>query len=277
MTPHELQLNQAAAQARLAALAPHPNPVAPQPAAVQAPAPAVPTASTALNNYQQTQQNPGQLQAIDMMQADPTSMLQNIFYQLPAYQLLYGPNANQSNPVDRFKQDPGYQYAQDEAARQMQRNGARNGLLDSGSMQRSLAAQSQGIADQGYQRFLGQQQGIFSDYQNRLASLAQMGAANTGNQNQLATAGAQNANYTNAGQYNLATGENLSTLFANQGSFGANAMMNTAAAQSNNMLQGAALQTQIDSSNAASRAGSMNSLFSGLGSAFGKGGAFGAK
>ncbi len=234
----------------------------------------------AINNSQ----NPNN---INMVQADPGNYLQNNFFQLPAYQLLYGQNANSLDPTMRFMQDPGYQYNQEETAKQLQRSYAGKGLLDSGSMLRALSSQIQGQQNQGYQQWLGQQNGLMSDYQNRMAQLATKGSQNTGSQNALAN-GNQLANISsNTGSNlanigvqganaNLATGSNISSLFGNQGTFGANAMLSTAAAQANNLMQGAALQTQIDSANAASRAGSMNSLFSGLGSAFGKGGAFGA-
>lgn len=225
--------------------------------------------SPALQAYQTTQTNPGQLDPIAMMQADPTSELQNVFMQTPAYQLMYGQNATSLNPVERFRQDPGYEYAMKEGLNQLSRQGSNKGLLDSGSMQRAMLEQSQGMADQNYQRFLGQNNAMFSDYQNRLANLATMGSQNTGSQNAMTLGGAQNANYGTQAGANLATGENISSLFGNQGAFGANAMMNTAATQGSNLMQGAALQTQIDASNAASRAGSMNSLFSGMGSMFG--------
>ncbi len=203
---------------------------------------------------------------IQMVQADPGNYLQNNFFQQPAYQLMYGQNANNLDPTERFKQDPGYEYNQQQTAQALQRQYANRGLLDSGSMVRALTNQIQGQQNQGYQQYLGQQNSLFSDYQNRLANMTAMGAANTGNQNALAT-GANSSNlYSNLGsnQANLGvqganaqlgTGNNVSGLYANQGSFGANAMMSTAAAQSGNMMQGAQLQAQIDASNAASRSG----------------------
>lgn len=224
-------------------------------------------------NQVQSANNPAN---INMVQSDPGNYLQNNFMQLPAYQLLYGQNATSLNPVERFKQDPGYQYQQDQAAKQLQRSFANRGLLDSGPMASALQNQSQQMANAGYQQYLGQQNALFSDYQNRLANLSQMGAANTGSQNQMGLGGALNANYNQGGGYNLTTGGNISNLFGNQGVYGGNAMVNTAAAQSNNLFQGAALQAQIDAANQASRNQGMSSLFGGLGSMLGSGGAFGA-
>jgi len=227
-------------------------------------------ANPALANYQTNQNSAASSPALDTLIANPQSVLQNEFFQTPAYQLLYGQNATQPNPVDRFHFDPGYQFAVNEGLQQLQNQGSAKGILDSGSMTRAMLGYAQGTADQNYQRFLGQQGGLFSDYQNRLANLTQMGASNTGSQNAMNLGMAQNANYGTQAAGTLSTGNDISSLFANQGTFGGNAMMSTGAAQASNLMQGAELQTQIDAANQASQAKSQGSLFSGLGSMFGQ-------
>lgn len=235
-----------------------------------------------IQSYLNAVQSPNNPSAVQMVQENPGNYLQNNFFQQPAYQLLYGQNANSLNPTQRFQQDPGYQYAQDQGAQQLQRSYANKGLLDSGTMVGALQNQAQGTANQGYQQYLGQQNALFSNYQNQLANLVTAGTAANGSQAALSTGSQLSSLLANTGSgvagtqssaanANLSTANDLASLFGNQGVFGANAMMNTAAAQSNNMLQGAELQTQIGAANAASQSGSMNSLFGGLGKAVSNG------
>lgn len=236
-----------------------------------------PPPPTALEQYNQNQQTPPELDPISLVTADPQSVITNRFFQLPQYQLLYGapgtldatgaPIPEPSlDPMQRFKQDPGYQFQLEQGMRQLQQLGAAKGLLESGPMQQELLKYSQGMADQSYQRWLGQQQGLFQDYQNRLQGLTGMGAANTGNQNAIALGNALAGMFGAGAQGALGTGSNISSLFGNQGVFGGSAFMNTAAAQANNLMQGAALQAQIQSANQASQGQAMSSLFGGLSS-----------
>jgi hypothetical protein len=230
-----------------------------------------------ISYYQQALANGGDTPALDTLVADPNSVLQN-FFQLPQYQLLFGQNSNQIDPTQRFRQDPGYQFAMDQGMQQWQRGMAGKGLLESGANAQGLINYAQGTADQNYQRWLGQQQQTFGNYQDRLQGLVNMGVANTGSQNALTTGQNQAGISTQGANAQLGTGSNISSLLANQGSLGASAYLNTGAAQSNNLFNAAGLQTQIDANNAASKAQSQNSLFSGLGqlagSSFLKGGQF---
>ncbi len=228
-----------------------------------------------VTDYGNFLQNPGQLNPINLMQADPQSVLTNRFFQLPQYQLLYGNGPQDLDPAKRFKFDPGYQFAMEQGMKQLQQQGAARGLLESGPMQQELLKYSQGLADQNYQRWLGQQAGLFSDYQNRLGQMTSMGNSNTGSQNafNLGSLLSQLTSQTGLAGANaaLGTGSNISSLFGNQGVFGGSSYLNTAAAQANNLLQGAALQAQIAAANNASQGGGMSSLFGGLGSALGQG------
>lgn len=252
----------------------------------------MPTTQDLINNYMQGLSQPNNPAPINMATADTGNYLQNQFFQLPAYQLAYGQNATSLDPVERFRQDPGYQFAMDQGLRQVGARGSQEGLLDSGATAKSAIQYAQGLADQNYQRYQTNQQSMFSDYQNRLSNLTNMGSTNTGNQNAISTgtnlAGMLGSLFGQQSNANLNTGSNISSLLANQGAFGANAYINTGAAQANNLLNGAGFQAQVGATNSASQAGSMNSLFSGLGSAsainpdtgkgtgmFGKGGIFG--
>lgn len=184
----------------------------------------------------------------EIIKATPESVL-NKFFDLPQYQLLYGQDADQMDPTERFKFDPGYQFAQDEGMKQIQRNSAARGLLESGATQRDLQQFGQGLADQNYQRFLGQQSALFSDWQNQLAGVASQGA----NLSNPALTNAVGGNLANAllgtGQATSGAlgqaGSNISNLFANQGVFGGNSFLNTGAPQANTSMQAASLQAQI--------------------------------
>ena len=235
-----------------------------------------------IQSYLNAVQSPNSASPLQMVQENPGNYLQNNFFQQPAYQLLYGQNANSLDPTQRFTQDPGYQYAQNQGQQQLQRSYANKGLLNSGAVLGALQNQAQGQAQQGYQQYLGQQNAMFSNYQNQLANLVTAGTAANGSNAALQTGQSLSNTLSNTGSgiagtqsaganANLSTANDLASLFGNQGVFGANAQLNTAAAQSNNLLQGAELQTQIDASNAASQSKSINSLFGGLGTAVGNG------
>lgn len=193
------------------------------------------------------------------------------FFDTPMYQLLYGENANQINPTERFRADPGYEFAQEEAFKKLQQYGAARGLLESGPLQVELQKQAQGMADQNYQRWLGQQAGAYTDYQDRLAGLAQMGAGQTG-ADQYAQIGATLApllgGYNistgqNIGQANLGVGQDIASLLANQGVFGANAMLNTGAAKANALMQAFGINAQQQNAQMASNAQTVSSLLGG--------------
>lgn len=232
-----------------------------------------------IQNYLNGLNSPTNPSSIQMVQDNPGNYLQQNFMQTPGYQLLYGQNATSLDPAQRFQQDPGYQYAQNQASQQLQHTYANRGLADSGALTGAIANQAQGYANQGYQTYLGQQNGLFANYQNQLANMVTAGTAANGSSAALSTGAGLANSLSNTGtgiagtqasgaNASLSTANDLASLFGNQGVFGANAMMNTAAAQSNNLMQGAELQTQINASNSASQAGSMNSLFKGLGSVF---------
>ena len=200
----------------------------------------LPTSSYFPNQSSQPSGIPGQLPGIqgqptDMSRATPQSAL-NSYYQTPGYQLLFGGDATQ-----RYQQSPGYQYAVSEAMRQMQQNYASKGLLESGSALRGLQDRAQNMAMQDYDNWLNRQTQMYGDYQNRLAGLA---------------GGSTGAEYAmnlgqNLGQTTSGMGAGLASLFANQGTGGLGAFTNTGAAQTNNLLQAAQMQAQVNAANQA--------------------------
>lgn len=211
------------------------------------------------NNQRMTQ--------VPMVKAKPGTVLDRVF-NLPSYQLAFGTNANQINPLARFQADPGYQFQQTEGLRQLAQQASAQGLLGSSSMLRRLLELSQGNADQSYQRWMSNQMGVYNDYQNRLQGLMQMGPSVSGAQQAFDTG----QNMSNA---SLQTGYNTGGLQANQGVFGGSGYLNTGAAKSSNLMQGLAIQAQIDAANAAGSggggggAGGIGSIVSGLGSMMG--------
>lgn len=235
----------------------------------------------------------------------PRAPTQEQFFSNPMYQLMFGANNNQTDPQERFKADPGYQFSVNEALKQMQQTAAAKGMGMSGGLLTDMTKQAQGAADQQYQRwlgnqsslynsvntnnqyqyaqdqakraqmqneysgFVGNQAGIFNTYQNQLAGLTQMGNSNTGSQNAY-NLGTNQANMNmNTGQQQsgaaLQTGSNISSLFGNQGVFGGSSMLNTGAGIANYGLQGQGMNSQIQSANNANQAGTINSLFTGIG------------
>lgn len=175
--------------------------------------------------------------------ADPSAGLQS-FFNTPMYQVLYGQNANQADPTQRFQADPGFQFNQEQTAKQMQQLGASKGLLESGNMQVELQKQLQGNQNQQYQTWLGQQGNLYNSYQDRLNGLSQFGSTQTGGQQSydqgnilgqlLGGYNQQTGQGIAAG--NLSTGENISSILGNQGVYNANAYLNTGAAQAQTLM-----------------------------------------
>lgn len=197
--------------------------------------------------------------SVDMVQASPTTALQQQFMQTPAYQLQYGQNYNM-DPSQRFEADGGVQLAVREGMKPLLDSYASRGLSQSGALARALTDYSYN----NYNGFMQQQGAMFGNYQNQMNQMMNTGigvnSANATNQNtayqQLASLLAQ-ANLqtgSNIAQGALGTGSNISSLFANQGSLGASAYLNTGAAQSNNIMQGMALAAQIMANQQASGA-----------------------
>lgn len=170
------------------------------------------------------------------MQNNPQAAMQN-YLNTPGYQLLGDPS------MQRFQHSPGYQYAVDEAMNQVQRGAASRGLLESGRVMRDMTDRAQGMAQQDYGNWWNRQNQLYGDYQNRLAGLAggDTGANQAYNMGQTLGAGG------------LQTGADIGTLFGNQGNSGLSGIMNTGAAQSNNMQTAGNMQAQINSANQSTR------------------------
>lgn len=224
--------------------------------------------------------NSSNTQAGGQTEAAPTGQAGlDPFFNTPMYQLMYGTNANQVDPTQRFKFDPGYQFSQDEAAKQLQQLGAAHGLLESGPMQIALQTQLQGNADQNYQRWLTQQGGLYNNYQQQLSGLTQFGAQNSGAAetsqmgNILGPLLAQMDLTTGQGVAggNLSTGENISSLLNNLGITQANLYSNTGAAKANALMQAFGMNAQMQNNAQASNAQQQSSQLQGLGSLFGAG------
>lgn len=161
------------------------------------------------------------------------------------------PHSHQNND----KADPGYQFAQTEGLNQLNRLASAQGLLESGKNLKGLQEYSQGLADQNYQRQVGQTLGLYSDWQNRLQGQAGQGA-------QLATNAAQQGSGLSGllAQLSGQQASNLGSLFANQGAAGAGLFANTAAASANTLMNAAALQAQADAASQAQGAAALGGL-----------------
>jgi hypothetical protein len=197
-----------------------------------------------------------------IIRATPESVLEQFFDTAP-YRLAFGNDPGvldaSLDPTERFRFDPGYQFAQDEGLRQLQFDQSKRGLLESGRGMRDIEQFSQGLADQNYQRNLAQNMGLFSDWTNRIQGVAGAGAQAAGQMSAndmtlgqlLGGAGLQTG--TSLANMTGQTGSNIANLFGSQGVFGASSLLNTGAAQSSNIMQSAAIQAQIAAANAASQ------------------------
>jgi hypothetical protein len=173
---------------------------------------------------------------VGMQQANPQDTM-NKYLQTPGNQLLGDPS------YQRFQHSPGYQYAVNEALRQVQGNASNRGLLESGAVMRGMTDRAQGMALQDYGNWWNRQNSLYSDYQNRLSGLAggPTGADQAYGMGQAQAAGT------------MQTGSNLGSLFGNQGNAGFGGIMNTGAAQANSMTQAGAQQAQILGANQATQ------------------------
>jgi hypothetical protein len=193
-----------------------------------------------VSSYQQGQPGMNQAQggALQMNSYNPQAVM-NQYMQTPGQQLL-GQGAG-----NYFMQSPGYQYAVNQALGQVNANSAARGLLESGRGQRNMIDRAQGMASQEYNNWWNQQNGLFNNYQDRLAGLA---GGDTGANNAMAVGAGQSAN-------TMTTGQNLGSLFGNQGNAGFSGILNTGAAQAGAINNAASSQAQINSINQATQLG----------------------
>lgn len=201
-------------------------------------------------------------------QATPSSVLQNQFFQTPAYQLQYGNNTS-LDPAQRFLNDSGTQLSIQAGLNPLTNSYAAKGLQSSGAEQQALAQYMYG----NYNSYQTQQQNLFNNYQNQLSGLVTQGAANSG-ASTVANAGTTQAGLlsgndittgTNTANANLSTSSNISQLLANLGISNASGYLNTGAAQSSNLLSGLSLLTQLNQATAAGQAASASSGAAGAG------------
>lgn len=176
----------------------------------------------------------GSTSNVQMQQADPNAALSQ-YQNTAGYQLLNSPGA--------YRQSPGYQYAMDQAMNQVQNGASAHGMLESGAVLKSMQQTASGLAQQDYGNWWNRQNQLYGDYQNRLQGLA---GGPTGSADAM-TAGA------NAAQSNLQTGSNLGSLFGQQGTSGMGGIINTAAAQSSNMINAGQQQATVNSTNQATQ------------------------
>jgi len=195
--------------------------------------------------------------------ADPRAVMSQFFNTAP-YQLAFGSNQDtldpNLDPTQRFQADPGYQFVQDEGLRQLQFDQAKKGLLESGAGARDNRQFAEGLADQNYQRYQQQVQGLFTNGQNGIAGVMNQGAQASGqigqNNQQLAQllASLTGQQGSNMGNLTGQTGTNIANLFGQQGTFGGSLFANTGAAQSSNVMSAASLNAQIQAAQIAAEA-----------------------
>jgi hypothetical protein len=213
-----------------------------------------------VQQYENLLANPGTVDPAQLTGGTAQQGMQN-FFNTPQYQLLFGNNGGNpisTDPTQRFQQDPGYAFNLNQALNAVNAKSAAGGLLESGTGEQNLLSTAQGMQNQEYQTWLGQQNGLFTGYQNQLSALAQFGAGQTQSQNQVSTGdllaqlllGANLSTGQGVSNANLGTGSNISSLLGNQGTLNAGAYLNTAGAQVGALLSAAGLGAQMSNSSA---------------------------
>jgi len=178
--------------------------------------------------------NGGQAGVLQMQQANPQGALDQ-YKNTPGYQLLNAPGA--------YEQSPGYQYAMDQSMNQVQNAASAKGMLESGAVIKNMQQTASGLAQQDYGNWWNRQNQLYGDYQNRLQGMA---GGPTGGADAMTSSA-------NAAQANLQTGSNVGSLFGNQGTTGMGGIINTAAAQSGNMINAGQQQATVNAANQATQ------------------------
>lgn len=166
---------------------------------------------------------------LSMVKSSAGNALDN-YFNTAGYQLTEGQGA-----VDRFQESPGYQFAVDEALKQVQRQGASRGLLDSGAGLRAMTDRAQGMANQEYNNWQANQQAMYNQYQNRLQGLA---GGPTGSDQAFALGQGVGNNYAQSGN-------NIASLLANLGNSLFGGIVGAGGAQAQNVSQAGNMQAQI--------------------------------
>lgn len=125
---------------------------------------------------------------------------------LPTLQGLLGTGGQAPNPT-AFTSSPGYQFMMNQGTNAVQNSAAARGGVNSGNTLKSLTQYGQGLANQTYQQYLGNIQGLVGMGQNAAAMQggfaqnfgAQAGANMIGAGNALAAGQVGSANAINAG------------------------------------------------------------------------------
>lgn len=90
----------------------------------------------------------------------------------------------QNNAFSQFREDPGYQYAVNQAIQGVDRSAAARGLVTSGATIKAIQDRAYNLADQGYSNYFNRLAGVAGTGQTATGSTASAGqsaAANAGN------------------------------------------------------------------------------------------------
>lgn len=173
--------------------------------AYNTPAPPPPTAQQQAQTALANKYRDGTL---PMTAANPSNALTS-FFNTPLYQLEFGNSGAAVDPnasaMDRFKTDPGYQFASQQGIKNLDASAAAKGNLLSGNHMQDLVNYNQNLAGTQYDSYINRLNNVYNNYSGGLMSVAGLGsgaanqntnsAANTGNASaQLATNNANNSN-----------------------------------------------------------------------------------
>lgn len=228
----------------------------------------------------------------------PNISVQDFMHSAP-YQLQYGDN-QALDPSQRFLNDPGVQMAIKAGTNDLQNAYSSKGLGASGAASAGLTQamyknyndftnQQQTLYGTQYDRqneflqnkaagFLNQQNltnSIYSNYQNQLGQIANLGSQTATGMGNMANSNQQNLSSiisqmtSNAGQqagvWTTQAGQNAAQMLVNMGIFDANTWASVGAAMSNNMMSGSQLGAQLANAQNQSNSNSMSSMLQGNG------------
>jgi hypothetical protein len=174
---------------------------------------------------------------------DKNAALTN-FFNTPEYQLLFNQGGATTDPnatvLDRFRADPGYQFALDQGTKRLDASAAAQGNLLSGNQLQAITDYGQGMADQQFGNYQNKISQTLGNYLGRLGGVAGYGTQFAAN-NQNLYSGQGNA-LSSLGQNQ---GNSLSNIYTNQGAVNANAILAAGNARASGYANDANFNNQI--------------------------------
>jgi hypothetical protein len=165
------------------------------------------------------------------------------FFNTPEYQLLFNQGGSTTDPnatvLDRFRADPGYQFALDQGVKARDASAAARGMLLSGNQLTALTDYGQGMADQQFNSYRDRLANTYGNYLQRLGVVSGYGTQFAANNQNILTGQGNNL-------ANLSTGlsQNIANVLTGQGEVNANSLLSAGNARASGYATAAAANNQ---------------------------------